>query len=170
MSSDFTIPRGGSAQCAFRRWTIGLSAFLALPLLAACNSEPERVEPPPRTVRTITVEVREAGDTVTLTGHVEAADEAAAAFRIGGRMLERLVNVGDRVTAGQTLARLDAQNAQNNLRSAEAALTAANALLSQTRNTYERQRHLLDRGFTTRANYDAAEQAYLSAQSQVDNA
>lgn len=142
----------------------------ALPLLAACNSETESAEQPPRTVRTVTVETREAGDVVTLTGHVEAADEAAAAFRVGGRMLERLVNVGDRVTAGQVLARLDAQNARNNLRSAESAVSAANALLTQTRNTYERQRHLLDRGFTTRANYDAAEQAFLSAQSQVDNA
>lgn len=121
-------------------------------------------------MRTVTVEQREAGEVISLTGHIEAADEAAVAFRVGGRMLERLVNVGDRVTAGQVLARLDAQNARNNLRSAESALNAANALLSQTRNTYERQRHLLDRGFTTRANYDAAEQAYLSAQSQVDNA
>lgn len=155
---------------ALRRRTAGLAALLVIPLLGACGQEAERAEQPPRTVRTVTVEAREAGDTVVLTGHVEAADEASAAFRVGGRMLERLVNVGDRVTAGQALARLDAQNARNNLRSAESALNAANALLTQTRNTYERQRHLLDRGFTTRANYDAAEQAHLSAQSQVDNA
>lgn len=121
-------------------------------------------------VRTITVETREAGEVISLTGHIEADDEAAVAFRVGGRMLERLVNVGDRVAAGQVLARLDAQNARNNLRSVEASLNAASALLAQTRNAYERQRHLLDRGFTTRANYDAAEQAYLSAQSQVDDA
>lgn len=147
-----------------------MAVLLAIPLLAACNSEPERAEQPPRIVRTVTVEAREAGDVVSLTGHIEAEDEAAVAFRVGGRMLERLVNVGDRVTPGQALARLDAQNAQNNLRSAEAALNAATALLSQNRNTFDRQRHLLDRGFTTRANFDAAEQGFLSAQSQVDNA
>ena len=33
-----------------------------------------------------------------LTGHVRAEDEAAMAFRISGRMIERLVNVGDRVS------------------------------------------------------------------------
>ncbi len=166
MSTYSTVRR---EPVALRR-AFALAALVAIPLLAACDSGPQTVEQPPRSVRTITVEKREAGDTVTLTGHIEAADEASAAFRVGGRMLERLVNVGDRVKAGQVLARLDAQNARNNLRSAESALNAANALLSQTRNTYERQRHLLDRGFTTRANYDAAEQAHLSAQSQVDNA
>lgn len=148
----------------------GLSLLMTLSLLAACGPEPETAEPPPRIVRTVTVEAREAGDVVTLTGHIEAEDEAATAFRVGGRMVERLVNVGDRVTAGQVLARLDAQNAQNNLRSAEAGLNAASALLTQTQNAFERQRHLLDRGFTTRANFDVAQQAYLSSQSQVDDA
>ncbi|MFD2252169.1 efflux RND transporter periplasmic adaptor subunit [Pseudochelatococcus lubricantis] len=155
----------------FRRKAMGACLLLlALPLLAACQQQEKAAERPARTVRTVTVEVREAGDTVTLTGHVEAQDEAAVAFRVGGRMLARLVNVGDRVKAGQVLARLDRQNAQNNLRSAEAALSAASATLAQHRNTFERQRHLLDRGFTTRANFDAAQQAHLSAQSAVDDA
>jgi multidrug efflux pump subunit AcrA (membrane-fusion protein) len=48
-----------------------------------------------RPVRTVTAARGEAAETVVLTGHVQAEDEPALAFRIGGRMVERPVNVGD---------------------------------------------------------------------------
>ena len=47
---------------------------------------------------------------MVLTGHIQAQDEAALAFRIGGRMIERSVNVGDRVEPGQVIAKLDPEN------------------------------------------------------------
>lgn len=139
-------------------------------LLAACGGEEKAAAPEIRPVRTVTVVSRAAGDTVTLTGQVEAQNEASYGFRIGGRIIERRVNVGDRITAGQVLARLDPQNEQNAVRQAEAALSAANAQLSQTRNAYDRQRQLLARGFTPRAQYEAAEKAFLTSRSQVENA
>jgi RND family efflux transporter MFP subunit len=110
------------------------------------------------------------GDTITMTGHVEAQNEAALAFRIGGRMIERSVNVGDRVEPGQVIARLDPQNEQNALRSAKAALSAAEGQLTKTQNAFDRQQQLMRSGFTTRANYDQAEAALRSATSGVDDA
>jgi RND family efflux transporter MFP subunit len=83
-------------------------------------------------------------------------------------MVERLVNVGDRVAAGQVVARLDRSNEENALRAARAALVAAQAQLVEARNNYQRQRDLLRSGFTTRVNYDQANQRLQSAQSQVD--
>ena len=77
-----------------------------------------------RPVRTVTVSKREAGSTVTLTGRIEAQDEAALGFRIAGRLMERPVNVGDRVQPGQIIARLEPQNEMNALRSAQANLAA----------------------------------------------
>ncbi|MFG1302584.1 efflux RND transporter periplasmic adaptor subunit [Xanthobacter autotrophicus] len=150
---------------------LGTSAVLlggAL-LLAACGEAPEAKAPEPRPVRTVLATSRAASDAVTLTGQVEAQNEATYGFRIGGRIIERLVNVGDQVKPGQVLARLDPQDEQNALRSAQAALSAANANLSQTRNQYERQRQLLARGFTPRAQYEQAEQAFLNARSQVED-
>lgn len=147
------------------------AAALALVLaLAGCGEAPEAKAPEPRPVRTVTASSRTASDAVTLTGQVEAQNEAAYGFRISGRIIERLVNVGDRVKPGQVLARLDPQDEQNAVRSAQAALSAANANLSQTRNQYERQRQLLARGFTPRAQYEQAEQAFLNARSQVEDA
>lgn len=92
------------------------------------------------------------------------------AFRVSGRMIERGVNIGDRVVAGQVLARLDPQNATNTLRAARAALTAAESQLVMTRNAFNRQDQLLRSGFTTRSNHDAARSAMETALSTVDSA
>lgn len=96
-------------------------------------------------------------DPIVLPGRVEARNEAALAFRIAGRMVERSVNVGDVVAPGQVVARLDPQNELNALSSAQAALAAAEGQLGTARNAFERQRQLLDRGLprapcTTRRN------------------
>jgi RND family efflux transporter MFP subunit len=121
-------------------------------------------------VRTITVEKRESGTPVVLTGRIESADEAALGFRIGGRVEERLVGVGDRVTAGQMLSRLEPQNEMNALRSAQANLAAAQAALTEARNRFDRQETLLGQGWTTRAQFDQAEKARSTAEAQVESA
>ena len=99
-----------------------------------------------------------------------AETEVNLAFRIDGRMVERLVNVGDRVTAGQVVARLDRQNEENSLRAARAQLAATRAQLTEARNNYQRQRELLQTGFTTRVRYDQATQTLRSAESALDAA
>ncbi len=85
-------------------------------------------------------------------------------------MIERPVNIGDRVRPGQVVAKLDPQNELNTLRSARANLAATQAQLTQARNTFERQRRLLDRGVSSRAEFDQAQEALQTAQSQVDDA
>ncbi len=120
--------------------------FPTLLVLAACHRETEGVAPEVRPVRTVTVAIREAGETTVLTGHIEAENEVALAFRISGRMIERPVNVGDQVQPGQVVAKLDPQNELNALRSAQANLSAAQAQLTHARNNFERQRRLLERG------------------------
>ncbi|MCS0495553.1 efflux RND transporter periplasmic adaptor subunit [Ancylobacter sp. MQZ15Z-1] len=145
-------------------------ALVASLLLAGCGEQTEAEAPPPRPVRVITVDKGQGGQLVTFTGQVEAQDQAALSFRVGGRMIERSANVGDQVKAGQVVARLDPQNALNTLRSARAALTAAESQLVTAANTFERQDRLIANGFTTRANHDAARTAQQAAQSAVDDA
>ena len=146
-----------------------LAIVPSLPL-AGCQREPEAAAPAPRPVRTISVEKREAGEPLTFTGRIEAEDEVSLAFRISGRILEHNGSVGDRVQAGQLMARLEPQNELNTLRQAQAGLAAAQGQLTQARNHFERQQTLLAQGWTTRANYDVATQAQQTAQSQVDAA
>lgn len=126
--------------------------------------------PPARPVRTLVIEPSTAGETLSLTGQVRAKDQVNLAFRVEGRVVERLVNVGDRLTAGQVVARLDPQNQQNNLRSAQAALDAAEAQQRVARVTFWRQQELLKGEWTPRAVFDEAQRALKAADAQVDSA
>jgi RND family efflux transporter MFP subunit len=145
------------------------AATLIAATLAGCN---ETAPPAPevRPVRTVTVHDHAQGEIVSLTGQVRAKDQTSLAFRLDGRMIERHVNVGDRLTAGQVVASLDPKIQQNALRSAEANLASSRALLTQAQLTFSRQQELLKDGWTTRANFDDAQQKLLTAQAQVDSA
>src|SRR5215472_581365 len=138
--------------------------------LAACQPEADKGEPQARAVRAVTVARSEVGVPITLTGRIEARDEASLGFRISGRIMENDLKLGDQVKPGQVLARLESQNEENALHAAQARLTAAQAQLTQARNQFERQETLLAGGWTTRPRFDEARQALQTAQSQVDDA
>jgi RND family efflux transporter MFP subunit len=151
-------------------WHRPLIAALLLATLAACDNQAPAAVQEVRPVRVTTVVPRTGGDSVSLTGTVAAETEVNLAFRIDGRMIERLVNVGDRVKAGQMVARLDRQNQENELRATRAELNAARARQTEARNNYQRQRDLLQTGFTTRVRYDEATRTLRSAESAADAA
>ena len=103
------------------------SRIAAAALIAATVAGCDKTTPPiseARPVRTVAVQQGAEGEIVSLTGQVRAKDEVALAFRLDGRMIERPVHVGDRLAAGQVVARLDPQIQQNALRSAEANLAS----------------------------------------------
>jgi RND family efflux transporter MFP subunit len=152
------------------RRSILAAAPAILLLMTGCKRETAEDAAPPRPVRTIVVEKAGLGQTIVLTGQIQAEKEVALAFRIGGRIIDRLVDTGDHVKADQVVARLDPQNELNALRSARAALSAAKGRLEQESNHFDRQQTLLRQGWTTRANFDQAQQALRSAQAAVDDA
>ena len=78
--------------------------------------------------------------------------------------------MGDVLQPGQLIARLDPHNQQNALRSAQANLSAAEAMLTQARLTFGRQQELLRNGWAPRARFDEAQQALQAAQAQVNSA
>ena len=147
-----------------------LPAALAVLLVAACDGGPPPAPAEIRPVRVVAVEHSAGGEVVSLTGTVQAENEVNLAFRIDGRMVERLVNVGDAVRAWQVVARLNRENEENGLRAARAQLAAARAQLTEAANNYWRQSELLRDGWTTRVRYDQANQTRQSAQSAVDAA
>jgi RND family efflux transporter MFP subunit len=123
-----------------------------------------------RPVRAVAVERHAEGETVSLTGHIRAKDQVNLAFRLDQRMIERLVNVGDVVTAGQVVAKLDPQIQQNSLNTAQANLASLEAVLTQARLTFGRQQQLVKDGWTSRANFDEARQKLETTQALVDSA
>jgi RND family efflux transporter MFP subunit len=141
---------------------------VTLPLAACSKEQPKKVEIRP--VRVTSVQHALSGDTISLTGQIQAKDQINLAFRIGGRLQERNVTVGDPVTPGQIVARIEPQDFQNALRSTEADLASAQAVLANSQATESRQSELLSKGFATRVQYDQAEQGLKTAQAQVESA
>jgi RND family efflux transporter MFP subunit len=142
-------------------------------LLAAAVSGCDKPAPSaagPRPVRTVAVEQRARGEVVSLTGQIRAKDQAGLAFRLDGRMIERLVNVGDVVKAGQVIARLDPQIQQNAVRAAEGNLSSVEAQLRDARVVFWRQQQLLTAGWTSQAKYDEAQHSLERLQAQVEAA
>ena len=107
---------------------------------------------------------------VQLTGTIAAQDSIELSFPQGGRIAEILVEAGDRVTAGQPLARTDGVQQEQALNQARAAVAAAEAALQQSSQAATRAAEMLRRGVGTRAARDAADQSLSAAEGQLESA
>jgi membrane fusion protein, multidrug efflux system len=150
------------------KFRIAAAVLIAATVMGCDKAAPPA--PQARPVRALTIAGDAEGETVSLTGQVRAKDEVSVAFRLDGRMIERPVHIGDRVTAGQIVARLDPPNQQNSLRSAQATVAAAEAVQTQARLTFGRQQELLADGWTPRAKFDEAQQTLRTAEAQLQSA
>lgn len=135
------------------------AALLAALLLAAC----EREAPPPLPLRpTLTVLVG-TGDGRTAqvyAGEVRSKIEQPLAFRVGGKIVERLVDAGAVVQPGQVLARLDPLDTGLAAQAAEAQRRLAEADL-------RRYRELREKNFVSQAAVDARQTAFDAAAAQA---
>ena len=140
----------------------------ALTMLVSCRNADDAAPPEVRPVRVTTIETRAIGDTIALTGTVQAQTEINESFRIDGRLIERTVDIGDTVRPGQLLARLDPQNEESGLQAARAQLVAAQAQLVEARNNHPRMRDLVAENAVSRAAFDQAVALLQTAESQVE--
>ncbi|MCO7575228.1 MULTISPECIES: efflux RND transporter periplasmic adaptor subunit [Pseudomonas] len=148
------------------RWIVGLSL---LALLGGCGAEKPTEKERPR-VRIQQVQSSDFAPSVTLTGDVQARVQTELSFRVGGKIIQRLVDVGDRVSAQQVLARLDPKDLQTNVDSAAAAVFAEQARVKQASAAFVRQQKLLPKGYTSQSEYDSAQAALRSSQSALSAA
>lgn len=144
---------------------IGVTAVLAL---GACKEE-KVVAPAIRPVRTIVADPREEMQSVAFTGEIRSRYESDHGFRIGGRVIARLVDIGSNVARGDLLARLDDGDQKNQIRAAEAAVTAARAEVARAKPQEDRQKQLLASGFTTQVQYDNALKTLRAAEAALDS-
>jgi RND family efflux transporter MFP subunit len=134
-----------------RAWGILLTVVL---LLAGCKPEHASVEIRP--VRTVVVEPKPILDGRQAVGEVKPRYESDLSFRVAGKLVSRLVDVGVVVKQGDTLASLDIVDYQNRLRSSEADVASAEAARLEAQSTEARLGKLLKGGWTPQANYDTA--------------
>ena len=129
--------------------------------------------PPPQTklfVKTVVTKLERRQTSVALTGEVQARFKADLAFRVSGRVIERMVDVGAHVNAGDVLAKIDPTEQLADIQSAKATVAAAESQLKVAQTNFERQQTLIEKGFTTRPTFDQAQQALRTAEGSLDGA
>lgn len=151
-------------------------SLLALPIVAAlgltaCTEGGAEVvtEPSLRPVKVVEVQAPSTARELRYSGTVKARSEAATGFRVSGKIIERLVDIGDRVAPGDVLARLDVTDYQLQMRSAEASLAAAERQLETADFALKRADALYRQQVTTKAQLEQAQLSYNQALATRDS-
>jgi multidrug efflux system membrane fusion protein len=142
-----------------RQWMAGVAFALAL---AACGNG----ETDPAPARPVLVEQPQPAPGVarSFPGEIRAREESPLAFRVGGKLVRREVDVGDRVVRGQLLAVIDPGDFQAQARAAEARLWAAEAQLKRAASDRARYAALAQDQLVSRSTFDAQEAAWRAAE------
>jgi RND family efflux transporter MFP subunit len=149
-----------------------LAGFAALPLaLGGCDSHAEKPQAAaPRPVLATVVHLEPAAAVRSLPGTIRARVETDLGFRVGGKVVRRLVDNGQVVAAGQPLAELDPIDLQLQLRQAQADLLAAATARQTAANELHRIETLHRAGWSTGSDYDRQRNAADEAIGRYDRA
>lgn len=137
-----------------------LAALAALPFVAPAPAAPST----PAAVPTVVVGSTTGTPGFELDGTVQAVQQSTLAAQVGGSVTALLVNAGDRVRAGQPIARIDERDLQAALARGEAGVAQAEAELRNARLAVERTRELRAQNFVSQAALDTAETQLRAAE------
>lgn len=154
----------------FLRMSSAIAGAILVTVLAACDGQSIKSPEPAAFVRTETVELRQRQASVTLTGVVQARFSANLSFRVTGRVVERLADVGAHVQAGDLLARLDPTEQQADVEATTAAVAAAESQLRVAQIKFERQKILMSSHSTAQVVFDQTQEELRGAQSSLETA
>lgn len=164
-----TSAKGEVMQLKAWRRLFPLLGALAAAQVGGCREDvaPQRAL---TLVSTATVATTDYAPTVCLTGEVKARVQTNLSFRVSGRITERAAELGDHVTPDKVLAKIDPTEQRADVVAAESSVTSFESSVRQTQVAFERQKQLLKDGFTTKRDYDQAEQAYRTAEGSLEAA
>ena len=148
---------------------IAASGAAALAMVSMRTQEASAMTDPrqdPPIVRLATAE-RVAGSERGFTGVIGARVQSNLGFRVAGKIVERLVDVGQPVKAGQPLMRIDETDLRLALTAKRNAVAAARASAVQTAADERRYAQLVSDGWAPRQRYDQAKAAVDTAQAQL---
>lgn len=156
---------------ALRAHRLARAAF-SLPLLAllAACSPSAPVEEPVRAVKVLTVRSGSLEANQEFSGEVKPRIESRLGFRVAGKLVSREVELGERVKAGQVLARLDPQDYRLAADAAQAQYAAAVTNRDLAAADYKRFKELREQNFISGAELERREANLKAAQAQVDQA
>ena len=142
---------------------------VALFTLTACDKQSTQEETPEilRPVKSQIVESPANGRTRTYSGILKAGREAKLSFKVGGTIRDITVRVGDVLTPGAPIARLDQTSYELEVEKARASLTQTQAEKRNAESNYQRVRGLYENNNASREDLDSARASAESARAQV---
>lgn len=144
--------------------TLALLAALALPVaVGAAGGARAGGQEDGSVLDSVVVATSEDSRRTGFDGHVEAVRQTVVASQVAGAVVALEVRAGDRVKAGQVLARLDARAAEQQAGALAAQVRAARASAAAASTEYERQRLLHDKQYVSQAALERAEAQYKTA-------
>jgi RND family efflux transporter MFP subunit len=148
-----------------------LACLATAALLAACHGG-KPPSAPPAVVVALPIHPDGDGGETALRYPVEVAARYSnfMSFRVGGKLLERQVRIGDTVTQGQVVARLDPLDAQKQAASAKAALQAAEHRLVFARQQLERDSAQATQNLIAANQLEQTQDAFSAAQAAQEQA
>ncbi|MDO4637689.1 MAG: efflux RND transporter periplasmic adaptor subunit [Lautropia sp.] len=149
------------------KYFLGITCLV---LASGCGQKPQPYQEPPRPVLSEPVTPHALQDAWSLAGDVRARTETGYAFQTGGRVLERLVEVGDTVRTGEVLARIDPADLTPLVHARRAEQVAANSELRLAKADLARAERLHAQNFVSSANVDRARAAVAVAQARLKSA
>ena len=145
--------------------------FAAFAMRSAEGPKVATAVPDPLTVEVAEVEIIKAFElNETFAGLAQAQRTSQLGFPVGGRLESVAVRVGDRVKAGDTLAKLDTRALRAQLAASEAVVAEARAAYQLALDTVERQRTLQAQGHVSAQRVDEAEAQASTAVARIDAA
>lgn len=146
-----------------------LAAVAAAALLSGCKEDTQPVAET-RPVRTIVAGKTALVEERTAVGEIRPHQQNDLSFQVSGRLIERLVSLGDLVKPGDVIARLDPQDYAKRLAAADADVAAAEASFVEARATEARQSELFEKGIVAKASHDTALRNRKSSEAALESA
>jgi RND family efflux transporter MFP subunit len=148
-----------------------LAGWLTVVLMAGGCSKPAVKDPRLQSPRVEVFKAKAvASNSRTFTGIVEARVQSDLGFRVAGKILERFVDVGQRVQKGQPLMRLDPEDLRLSAAAQQANVEAARAKCTQANADEARSAMLVKSGVISPREYDQYRAALDSAKAQLEAA
>jgi membrane fusion protein, multidrug efflux system len=147
-----------------------LLASMAVAALSACERQAAQTEVKSQPVRVVQAAISSYQPVAAITGQVEARIQTDIAFRVSGKVVERRVDVGAKVSAGEVLMRLDDSEQQSDLKIAQASVRAAEADVKQKTLAYQRYETLLEARAISQQVFDQAREGLTTSQASLDSA
>ena len=142
-------------------------AFASISVLAGCSGDQPDAAPP-RAVNVVKVSNATQVSQVAYSGEILPRYETVLGFRVPGKIVARLADVGDEVSASTVLARLDPQDQKLNSQAVRSRLAAAQASYKQAAADVKRYTDLYEKKFISRAEYDRRKTQFEVAKAQFE--